>query len=323
MLNKCGTVKSLLLLPRVVTLKRHNLLCTTVKEQAQNERRIPIKEPTTSDSDSSSSSSDSSDSDGPSGYSRNGRTTYNEEEVAKFRSMADSWWDPYGDCKPLHSLNKLRVALVREGIVNSEVSQAEHISGPRPLTGIKILDVGCGGGILCEPLARLGAKVTGLDAAEENTRVATLHASQDPRVKENVTYLHGTVEEHIQDVGCAYDAVVASEVLEHVDNTDLFIYTCAEAIRPGGSLFLTTINKTTSAWLGAIAIAEHTLRLLPPGTHDWNKFIPRQELLFHLEKSGFVTRTVHGMGYNPLINEWFWLSNTSINYAVHAIKEGN
>ncbi|MPC58743.1 Ubiquinone biosynthesis O-methyltransferase [Portunus trituberculatus] len=135
-----------------------------------------------------------------------------------------------------------------------------------------------------QPLARLGATVTGLDAAHESTTVARLHADQDSRVKQNVEYIHGTIEQHIQEIDCKYDAVVASEVLEHVDDTELFICTCADAIRPGGSLFLTTINKTTCSWLGAIVIAEHMLHLLPPGTHDWNKFIPQQELLFLLER---------------------------------------
>lgn len=314
-LSKCKGMKRMLV-PHA-SMNKCELFCTTSESQLHDDGvTIPIKETRVpSGSDTYSDSNGRSD--------RHGRTTYVEEEVAKFRSMADSWWDPHGDCKPLHSLNKLRVALVREGLISSQVTRPELVGGPRPLTGFKILDVGCGGGILCEPLARLGATVTGLDAAQESTSVARLHADQDPRVKENVVYVHGTIEEHIQEINCKYDAVVASEVLEHVDDTELFICTCADAIKPGGSLFLTTINKTTCAWLGAIAIAEHMLHLLPPGTHDWNKFIPQQELLFLLEKCGFVTRTVHGMGYNPLVNKWFWLSNTSVNYAVHAVKEGN
>lgn len=307
-----------MLAPNALSMRKHDIFCTTSKDQPQDEVSIPIQEAKISSSSTNNANSNNSEHG-----DRDGRTTYVEEEVAKFRSMADSWWDPHGDCKPLHSLNKLRVTLVREGLINSQVARQEHVSGPRPLTGLKILDVGCGGGILCEPLARLGATVTGLDAAQESTTVARLHADQDSRVKENVAYIHGTIEQHIQEINSKYDAVVASEVLEHVDDTELFICTCADAIRPGGSLFLTTINKTTCSWLGAIAIAEHMLHLLPPGTHDWNKFIPQQELLFLLERNGFVTRTVHGMRYNPLINKWFWHSNISINYAVHAIKENS
>lgn len=267
--------------------------------------------------------SDSSSSEpGSSGSTSNDiGSTYIEEEVAKFRAMADSWWDLHGDCKPLHSLNRLRVSMIREGLIQSHLAKPQYADGPQPLTGLKILDVGCGGGILCEPLARLGAKVVGLDAAEENISVAIMHADHDPRVQQNVKYVYGTIEDHAEIIDEKYDAVVASEVLEHVDAIGLFINTCANIIKPGGSFFITTINKTTFSWVGAIAIAEYALRLLPPGTHDWNKFIPRQELLFMLEKSGLVTRMVHGMSYNALVNKWFWMSNTSVNYAVHAVKE--
>ncbi|KAG7171581.1 Ubiquinone biosynthesis O-methyltransferase COQ3-like [Homarus americanus] len=242
-------------------------------------------------SSSSSSSSDeysngnsSSDENSKNENSRS-KSTYIEEEVAKFRAMADSWWDLQGDCKPLHSLNRLRVSLIREGLVQSRITKQEYIDGPRPLTGLKILDVGCGGGILCEPLARLGARVVGLDAAKENISVARLHADKDPRVSQNIEYIYGTIEEHAENIDDKYDAVVASEVLEHVDAIDLFINTCADTIKPGGSIFLTTINKTTFSWVGAIVIAEYMLHLLPTGTHDWNKFVTRQDLLFLLEKS--------------------------------------
>ncbi|KAK4309921.1 hypothetical protein Pmani_018475 [Petrolisthes manimaculis] len=290
------------------------------KEAATYVTRVTPQGESSESTQSSSSSSDDifnkhSNSD------KTERSTYVEEEVAKFRYMSDSWWDINGDCKPLHSLNRLRVSLMREGLVQCGTAKMEYISGPQPLTGLKILDVGSGGGILCEPLARLGAKVVGLDAAEENVNVAQLHAEQDPRVQHNVQYVCGTVEEHAEVTKDQYDAVVASEVLEHVNHPDLFIQTCAQIVKPGGSIFLTTLNKTVGAWVGAVAIAEYALHLLPPGTHDWNKFVPRQELLFILEKNGFVTRMVHGMAYNPLNNEWYWIPNTAINYAVHAIKE--
>jgi len=255
------------------------------------------------------------------GYS-NGRSTLNEEEVNKFRAMADNWWDPHGDCKPLHSLNKLRVSLIRNNLIQSGIVDPSLVNGPQPLTGLNILDVGCGGGILCEPLARLGANVTGIDAAQENISVAEIHAQRDYRVTKNVNYICGTIEEHsdfCKDI--KYDAVIASEVLEHVDQPEVFIHTCAEMIKPGGSLFLTTINKTYTSWIGAIAIAEYALHLLPPGTHNWEKFIPRQDLLYMVEKSKCQPRSVQGMAYNPVNNQWCWVSNTSISYAVHAIKE--
>ncbi|XP_045606629.1 ubiquinone biosynthesis O-methyltransferase [Procambarus clarkii] len=282
---------------------------------------------TTSTLDNESSTSSSDESNGSSssnGYSTNdtkSNSTYVAEEVAKFRALADSWWDLHGDFKPLHSMNRLRVSMIREGLVQSRIAKPEHVDGPRPLTGLKILDVGCGGGILCEPLARLGARVTGVDAAEENISVARLHADQDSRVQQNVEYINGTIEEFKQNSDDKYDAVIASEVLEHVAATNFFIQSCVDTLKPGGSFFLTTINKTTCAWLGAIAVAERVLHIVPPGTHDWNKFVPHQDLLFMLEKNGCVTRLVHGMAYNPLVNKWSWLSNTSINYAVHAVKQ--
>ncbi|CAL4137198.1 unnamed protein product, partial [Meganyctiphanes norvegica] len=252
----------------------------------------------------------------------NERSTLNEEEVNKFRAMAESWWDPHGDCKPLHSLNKLRVSLIRNNLIQSGIVNPAFVNGPQPLTGLNILDVGCGGGILCEPLARLGAQVTGVDAAQENISVAEIHAQRDHRVLKNVNYICGTIEEHSVSVGSMqYDAVVASEVLEHVDQPEVFIDSCASLIKPGGSLFLTTINKTYTSWIGAIAIAEYALHLLPPGTHNWEKFIPRQDLLFMVEKSQCHPKSVQGMAYNPVNNQWCWISNISVNYAVHAIKE--
>lgn len=254
--------------------------------------------------------------------SSSGRSTLNEEEVNKFRAMADNWWDPHGDCKPLHSLNKLRVSLIRNSLVQSGIVHPTLVNGPQPLSGLKILDVGCGGGILCEPLARLGANVTGVDAAQENISVAEIHAQRDYRVLKNVNYICGTVEDHAESCeDMQYDAVIASEVLEHVDQPEMFIQTCAAMTKPGGSLFLTTINKTYTSWIGAIAIAEYALHLLPPGTHNWEKFIPRQDLLFMVERSRCQPRSVQGMAYNPVNNQWCWVSNTSVNYAVHAIKE--
>ncbi|XP_076053054.1 ubiquinone biosynthesis O-methyltransferase, mitochondrial-like [Oratosquilla oratoria] len=253
--------------------------------------------------------------------SSSNNSTYVEEEVAKFRAMANSWWDIHGDCKPLHSLNRLRVALVREGLIQSGLADPSRVAGPVPLTGLNILDVGCGGGIMCEPLARLGATVTGLDAAKENVVVAELHASVDRRIADKITYVEGTIEDHAAGAEKLYDAVIASEVLEHIDNVQLFLDTCSSLIKPGGSLFLTTINKTQTSWLGAVVVAEYLMHLLPIGTHDWNKFIPLQDLHYMLESSGLDVQLVHGLLYNPIANRWHWTSNTCINYAVHAIKQ--
>ncbi|KAK7074856.1 Hexaprenyldihydroxybenzoate methyltransferase, mitochondrial [Halocaridina rubra] len=327
MLRQLTRVSSLRNVPRMLTptISNGSRVYSTSEEKESTEatappagvRDIKVQSAASSISDSESSDGSSSDADRS---NRRSNTTYVEEEVNKFRSMASLWWDVNGDAKPLHSLNRLRMSLIRDGIIQSGFVSPEELDGPMPLTGLKILDVGCGGGILCEPLARLGASVVGLDAAEENVAVARLHADRDPRVRNNVEYICSTVEEHAESLTNHYDAVVASEVLEHIEATDLFIKTCSDALKPGGSFFITTINKTAASWLGAIIIAEYALRLLPVGTHDWNKFVPRQELLFMLEKNGFVTRLVHGMAYNPVTNNWCWLAPTSINYAVHALK---
>lgn len=252
-------------------------------------------------------------------------TTYNEEEVAKFRAMAASWWDPKGDCRPLHSLNELRVALIRDGLIQTGAVNEKEEMGPKPLNGLKILDVGCGGGILCEPLGRLGATVLGLDAAEENVSVANVHLEKQSNLVKNVSYACGTIEEHAEQTDVQYDAIVASEVLEHVEAVDFFIASCSKILKPGGSLFITTINRTTLSWLGAIIAAEYILKLLPVGTHDWNKFITTQEMSFTLERCGFSMKSMRGMGYNPIINKWFWQNNQDVNYACHAIKvdDGN
>lgn len=294
-----------------ITIDKHT------QRTEQPSRTLPHSEDHGTSSSSSSSDDSSSDSDG---HEQERESTYIEEEVSKFRAMASMWWDPKGDAKPLHALNRLRVSLIRDGLIHSKSVKPEYLGGPKPLTGLKILDVGCGGGILCEPLARLGASVDGLDAAEENVAVASLHAKSDARIRSNINYICGTVEEHTKSLKDHYDAVVASEVLEHIDATDLFVKTCSDALKPGGSFFVTTINKTTVSWLGGILIAEYALRLLPVGTHDWNRFVPRQELLFMLEKNGFAARLVHGMAYNPLVNDWVWVKSSAINYAVHAVK---
>ncbi|XP_064099256.1 ubiquinone biosynthesis O-methyltransferase, mitochondrial-like isoform X2 [Macrobrachium nipponense] len=293
----------------------------TIEKQTQRTEQSSRTLPHTEDHDTSSSSSSSDDSSSDSdGHEQGRESTYIEEEVSKFRAMANMWWDPKGDAKPLHALNRLRVSLIRDGLIHSKSVDPEQVGGPKPLAGLKILDVGCGGGILCEPLARLGASVDGLDAAEENVAVASLHANRDARIRNNINYICGTVEEHTKSLKDHYDAVVASEILEHIEATDLFVKTCFDALKPGGSFFVTTINKTTVSWLGGILIAEYALRLLPVGTHDWNRFVPRQELLFMLEKNGFATRLVHGMAYNPLASDWLWIKSSSINYAVHAVK---
>ncbi|XP_022082572.1 ubiquinone biosynthesis O-methyltransferase, mitochondrial-like isoform X5 [Acanthaster planci] len=246
-------------------------------------------------------------------------TTVDEEEVAKFRSLVQSWWDVNGEFQALHSLNDLRVPLIRDGLVKRNGCQS--LLSSQPLADTFILDVGCGGGILSEPLARLGATVIGIDAASENIQVAREHASHDRLLWKRINYICATAEELLSTNGEAFDAVIASEVLEHVSNVEGLVATCSQLTKPAGSIFFTTINKTWLSFALAIVGAEDIAGVVPSGTHDWNKFIPPQDLQRFLHASNCQTKLVHGMIFNPVTKRWFWGTPTTCNYAVHAVKK--
>jgi len=239
-------------------------------------------------------------------------STLNQNEVDKFSKMAEDWWNPNGVCKPLHSMNRLRIPFVRDRLV-------PQVKTDTPLKGFTILDIGCGGGIVSEQLARLGATVTGVDACKENIDIAKFHCSRDPTTKD-IQYLCTTVEDFAENSELKFDAVVASEVIEHVDNPQLFIQTISGLLKDDGSLFLTTLNRTTRSWLLAIIGAEHIMGLLPVGTHDWNKFLTPAEVEMMLDTAGMGTKVVNGMLYVPGVNKWSWFPDSSVNYALHATK---
>ena len=247
----------------------------------------------------------------------------NPDEVAKFSQLAGQWWDETGEVRPLHAMNELRVPLVRDGLVGTGAVPVELRLSARPLLGLRLLDVGCGGGLFSEPLARLGAEVTGIDPAQDNIQVAELHAAEDRRLRaaglQPPRYRCCTVEQLAAEQTHSFDAVLASEVLEHVDNQTLFLDMCCRMLRPGGSLFITTLNRSRCSWLGAVVAAEHLLRLLPVGTHDWNKFIPPEELHSRLAANGMSLRLQHGLRYNPVSARWSWTSDCSVNYAMHLV----
>jgi len=255
-------------------------------------------------------------------------STLNEHEVDKFSKMMSEWWDPVkGSAVGLHSMNDLRVPLVRDGLIQTlrttnHATEGRHL-GPEPLTGTRILDVGCGGGILSEALARLGAQVVGIDATADAVKTAQAHLEKDQLLEGRVTYVNGTVEDYLDQISPEdkFDAVVASEVIEHVENPSMFVQTCSDLLMDGGSMFVTTINRTTRSYLGAILAAEYALRLLPVGTHDWNKFVTPDEVQRWMREAGCTkVRLVHGMFYLPFVNKWSWIPDTSVNYAVHAVK---
>jgi len=249
------------------------------------------------------------------------RQNLDREEVKKFQKLAQEWWDPNGPLKSLMSMNELRVPFIRDGLLSSGGKDNLPNQTPgKPLAGFKILDVGCGGGLLCEPLARLGACVTGVDPVEESVRVALTHALRDPDFGENLTYSCTTVEALYPDWADSFDAVVASEVIEHVPDPVEFAENCIKLIKPGGSFFVTTLNKTQLSWMLAIVAAENVLGLLPRGTHEWEKFVSPEDLTKIVERAQCRVKKVHGLWYTPFLDRWDWQESTSVNYALHAIK---
>lgn len=247
------------------------------------------------------------------------QTTIDEEEIKKFSALANLWWDETGEFEALHSMNSLRVPLIRDAL-KDKMAVTEDYNPLMPLQGMKMIDIGSGGGILSEPLARLGATVIGVDASEDNIKTAQAHLRQDPSIVCRVKYIHSTVEDLVITEENKFDALVASEVVEHVADVDVFVECCCKLVKPGGSLFFTTINKTPMSYILGVLMAERVLRLVAPGTHDWKKFISPQDLMFLIENSGCSIRLLHGMKYQPLSKKWCWTSDTSINYALHAVK---
>uniref|UniRef100_UPI0037E8B3D2 ubiquinone biosynthesis O-methyltransferase, mitochondrial n=1 Tax=Semicossyphus pulcher TaxID=241346 RepID=UPI0037E8B3D2 len=251
-------------------------------------------------------------------------TTVDPDEVRRFQSLASKWWDEQGEFAALHAMNDLRVPFIRDNLLS--VHRARHPG--RPLAGLRILDVGCGGGLLTEPLGRLGAKVLGIDPVEDSISTAQLHSSYDPDLCDGVSYRACTLEElsaeeegGAEEPGAAqFDAVVASEVVEHLADLETFAFCCSHVLKPGGSLFITTINKTNLSYALGIVVAEQLLHIVPSGTHDWEKFISPEELERLLESNGFSVKSVEGMLYNPASGSWSWTNSTAINYALHAVK---
>jgi len=243
------------------------------------------------------------------------------EEVAKFERMSSSWWDQSGgQMKELHSMNRLRIPFIRDGLLQRSEAHIGKGPTPKPLSGIRIMDIGCGGGILCEPLGRLGATVTGIDPGQENITVAKQHLTED--LMDKVSYECVSIEDFVgKGNGQTFDAVVMSEVIEHVENPETFVKSAAQVLKPGGSIFLTTINRTTESFMGAIVAWEYVLRRLPVGTHDWRKFLTPAEIERIFKSNELRTILIHGMCYNPVSNNWKWSNQRAINYAVHAVKD--
>jgi 2-polyprenyl-6-hydroxyphenyl methylase/3-demethylubiquinone-9 3-methyltransferase len=240
-------------------------------------------------------------------------TTIDPAEVARFEQIAETWWDPKGPMKVLHKFNPVRLAYIRDEACRRF---GRDPRSARSLEGITILDVGCGGGVLSEPLARLGAKVTGLDPAPTNISVAKLHAE---RAGVTVDYRNETVESVVAKGG-TFDMVLAMEVVEHVADRQAFVNACVQVVKPGGCLAMATINRTLRSFASAIVGAEYILGWLPKGTHEWDRFVTPEELAAAIETAGFRIDDLKGVAYNPLRDSWSLSSDTAVNYMLLASK---
>lgn len=247
------------------------------------------------------------------------RTTVDKEEVKRFSVLARKWWDEEGVYGPLHSMNDLRVPFIRDSLLKTVANHQPGI----PLNGMKILDVGCGGGLLTEPLGRLGALVTGIDPVDENITTAERHKAFDPVLDKRVEYRACALEDIVDDCAETFDAVIASEVVEHMIDLETFVQCCYRVLKPGGSLFITTINRTQLSYALGIVFAEQIAGIVARDTHSWEKFVSPEKLESILESNGLSVQTVAGMLYNPLSGHWRWTKNTSLNYAAHAVKSGH
>ena len=241
--------------------------------------------------------------------------TVDPAEVARFERIARTWWDPDGAMKTLHRFNPIRIGFVRDRAAGR---WDRDVRGGRPLAGLTVLDVGCGGGLLCEPLARLGATVTGVDPAPTNIEVARLHAARSGL---DIDYRQTQVEDLVAQ-GLRYDIVLAMEVVEHVADVDMFVSACCKAVKPGGQLYMATLNRTLRAFALAIVGAEYVLGWLPKGTHQWEKFVTPRELADAIADGGLSVVEEQGVVFNPLTSTWRASSDLSVNYMVLAESGG-
>ena len=243
------------------------------------------------------------------------KSTVDADEVARFSALADEWWDPGGSFRPLHKFNPVRLQFIRDRLA---AHHGRDPLAPAPLAGLEILDVGCGGGLICEPLCRLGAVVTGIDASDKNIGVARNHAE---RTGLDIDYRHEAAE-NLAVEDRSFDAVLSLEVVEHVADVGTFVAACCGLVRPGGIAIFATLNRTAKSFAFAIVGAEYVLRWLPRGTHDWRRFIRPSELARHVRDGGARVSEVTGVGYDIMTDQWRLVRDVSVNYMVVAEKSG-
>ncbi len=237
--------------------------------------------------------------------------TINKKEIEKFSKIAEEWWNPEGKFKPLHKFNPIRISYIKENIIKTfKINQKKT-----PLRNIKILDIGCGGGLLSEPMCRLGADITAIDASKKNINVAKLHSKKNNL---KIKYLCTSPEKiKIKD---KFDVILNMEIVEHVEDVNFFLKTCSKLLKKNGIMFVATLNKTLKSYFFAIVGAEYILRWLPIGTHEWEKFLKPEELISILKKNNLNVERVDGMKFNLLTDKWNVDTDKSVNYIAKFIK---
>ena len=238
-------------------------------------------------------------------------SSVNKKEIEKFSKMAAEWWDPDGKFKPLHKFNPIRIKYIKDNIIYSFKLKSKE----KPLQKINILDIGCGGGLLSEPMARLGANVTGIDASDKNIKIAKLHAKKN---KLNINYFCSSPEK--LKIKKKFDVILNMEIIEHVEDINFFIKSCSKLLKKNGLMFVATLNKTLKSYVFAIIGAEYVLRWLPIGTHDWEKFVKPEDLKNILSKNNLKIEKIDGMNFDIFKDEWNISKDTSINYIAKSLK---
>ena len=239
------------------------------------------------------------------------KDTINKKEIDKFSKLADEWWDPEGKFKPLHNFNPVRLKYIKDTITKKFGNKSEKL----PLKDIKILDIGCGGGLLSEPLSRLGATVTGIDASDRNIKIAKMHLEKS---KLDIDYYCSSPEKF--DAKEKFDVVLNMEIVEHVDNVDFFLLKSSELLKKNGLMFVATLNKTLKSYVFAIIGAEYVLKWLPIGTHNWNKFVKPEDLINICKNNSLNLNNLVGVKFNILNNEWIISEDSSVNYLAQFSK---
>ena len=238
--------------------------------------------------------------------------TINKKEIEKFSIIAAEWWDPNGKFKPLHKFNPIRIRYIKDSIINNFKLDPTNT----PLKKINILDIGCGGGLLSEPMSRLGANVTGIDASKKNIEVAKFHAKKN---RLRINYLCASPETLKAKI--KFDVILNMEIVEHVEDLDLFIKKSSNLLKKNGLMFIATLNKTLKSYLFAIVGAEYILNWLPIGTHDWNKFVKPEDIIKICKKNKLNIKKIDGMKFDLLNDKWSLNKDTSVNYIGKFIKD--